>query len=61
MQDPASQPRTYKLLSFVFAFAGFVWIVYGLIPPWTHFILFPLVGLANWGVAWYCRQMSKGA
>ena len=36
--------------------AGFVWIVYGVFTP--RFILFPLIGLANWAVAWYCKQMS---
>jgi hypothetical protein len=61
MSDPASQKRSYKTLSIVFTVAGFVWIIYGLIPPWTHFILFPVVGLINWGIAWYCRQMSQGA
>ncbi len=60
MQDPASQKRTYKVLTIVFTFGGFLWIIYGLIPPLTHFILFPLIGLVNWAVAWYCRQMSKG-
>jgi hypothetical protein len=57
MQNPAKQKQTYKILSVVFAVAGFVWIIYGVFTP--HFILFPLVGLLNWAVAWYCSQMSK--
>jgi len=47
----------YQILSAVFAIAGFVWIVYGVFTP--RFILYPVIGLLNWGVAWFCRQMSR--
>jgi hypothetical protein len=55
MQDPEKQKKMYKLLSVVFGIAGFLWIVAGI---WglTHFILFPLIGLVNLAIAWYCKQ-----
>lgn len=59
MQDPAKQKNLYKILKVTFGIAGFVWIVYGLFTP--NFILFPLIGLVNWGIAWYCAQLSKNA
>jgi hypothetical protein len=57
MQDPAKDKRMYQILTLVFAIAGFVWIIYGVFTP--RFILFPLIGLLNWAVAWYCKQMAK--
>ncbi len=57
IQDPAKQKQMYQILSAVFAIAGFVWIVYGVFTP--RFILYPVIGLLNWGVAWFCRQMSR--
>jgi len=57
MQDPAKQKKMYKLLSIVFAIAGVSWIIAGF---WglTHFILYPLIGLVNLAIAWYCKQNS---
>ena len=59
MQDPAKQKKLYRILSTVFAVAAVVWIISGFFTIPRHYILFPLIGLLNWGVAWYCKQMSK--
>ncbi len=57
MQDPARQKQMYKILSVVFGVAGFIWFVYGLFTP--RFIFYPFIGVLNWGISWYCRQMGK--
>jgi hypothetical protein len=56
MDDQERQRRMYKFLMMVFGIAGVVWIVYGFCSP--RFILFPLIGLANLGIAWFCKQSS---
>jgi hypothetical protein len=58
MQDPAKAKKLYEVLTYVFAIAGFVWIVAGFVAIPRHYFLFPLVGLLNWGISWYCKQMS---
>ena len=57
MQDPTKEKKLYSLLSVVFGIAGFVWIAYGVFTP--RFLLFPFIGLINWGIAYYCKGMSK--
>ena len=57
MQDPARQKQMYKILSVVFAVAGFIWVIYGVFTP--RFIFYPLIGVGNWAVAWYCKKMSR--
>ena len=56
MDDKGKQKRSYAVLAAVFAIAGGVWIVYGFFSP--RFILYPLIGLANVGVAYVCKQLS---
>jgi hypothetical protein len=56
MDDQAKQRRMYQLLMVVFGIAGVVWIVYGFLSP--RFILYPLIGVANLGIAWFCKQSS---
>ncbi len=56
MNDEAAQKRTYLLLAIVFAVAGVVWVVYGFCSP--RFILYPLIGLVNLGIAYVCRRLS---
>jgi len=56
MDDHATQKRKYTILGAAFAVAGAVWIVYGFLSP--RFILYPLVGLGNLGVAYVCRKLS---
>ncbi len=56
MNDQAKQKRLCLLLAAVFGVAGFVWIISGFLSP--RYILYPLVGLANWGIAYVCRQQS---
>ena len=57
MQDPTKEKKLYSILTVVFGIAGFVWIVYGVFTP--QFLLFPFIGLINWGIAYYCKGMSK--
>jgi hypothetical protein len=57
MQNPANQKKAYKILSVVFGVAGLVWIILGLSSP--RYIFYPLIGLINWGIAWYCNQAGK--
>ncbi len=56
MNDQAAQKRSYLLLAVVFAVAGVVWVVYGFLSP--RFVLYPLIGFANLGIAYVCRRMS---
>jgi energy-converting hydrogenase Eha subunit H len=56
MNDPANQSGKYKMLAMVFGVAGIVWIVYGFLSP--HFIFYPLIGLANLGIAFVCKLSS---
>ena len=56
MNDQAKQKRAYLLLAIVFAVAGGVWGVYGLFSP--RYILYPLIGFVNLGVAYVCRRLS---
>lgn len=56
MNDEAQQKRIYLLLAIVFGVAGAVWIVYGFFSP--RFILYPLIGLVNLGIAYVCRRLS---
>jgi hypothetical protein len=59
MQDPAKRKKLYEILTYVFAIAGLVWIIGGVWPPRLHYFLYPFLGLLNWAVAWYCKQMSQ--
>ena len=56
MNEQAKQKRSYLLLAIVFAVAGVIWVVYGFCSP--RFILYPLIGLVNLGIAYGCRQLS---
>jgi hypothetical protein len=56
MDDQAKQKRAYRMLAVVFAVAGVIWIVYGFFSP--RFILYPLIGLLNLGIAYVCKQLS---
>ncbi len=56
MQDPAKQKKLYIILTVVFAVAGLLWML-GLFTP--NRFLFGIIGLINWGIAWYCWQMGK--
>jgi hypothetical protein len=56
MKEQAKEKRTYQLLAIVFGIAGVVWVVYGFFSP--RFILFPLIGFANLGIAYFCRRLS---
>jgi hypothetical protein len=59
MQDPAKQKKLYGILSIVFTIAAVVWIISGFLTVPRHYLLFPLIGVLNYGVGWYCKQMSK--
>ena len=52
-----NQKRMAKFLTWVFALAGLGWII-GTFTSMTHFILFPLIGLVNLGIAYACKTMS---
>ena len=56
MNELAKEKRNYLLLAIVFGIAGLVWVVYGFFSP--RYILFPLIGFANLGVAYFCRRLS---
>jgi hypothetical protein len=56
MDDQAKQRRAYRMLTVVFAVAGVVWIVYGFFSP--RFILYPLIGFVNVGIAYVCKKLS---
>ncbi len=57
MNEPDNKAKTYKILAVVFAVAGLVWIIGGIIS--YRFFLFPFIGLVNWAIAWVCREMSR--
>ncbi len=57
MKESLNKQTTYKILALVFAIAGLVWIIGGLVS--YRYIIFPFIGLLNWAVAWYCFQTSK--
>lgn len=59
MQDPAKQKKLYMILYRVFAVAAVVWVIAGFLNHPPHYILFTLIGLANWGIAYYCKLMGK--
>jgi len=59
MKEPLNKKTAYKVLALVFAVAGLVWIIGGLLS--FRFFLYPFIGLLNWGVAWYCWQASQTA
>ena len=40
----------------VFGVAGMVWIVYGFLSP--RFILYPLIGVVNLTIAYFCKKAS---
>lgn len=48
----------YLLLAVVFGIAGLVWIVGGLLSVY-HRILYPLIGVMNLGIAYYCKTEGK--
>jgi hypothetical protein len=56
MNDPEKQKKTYKTLAVVFAIAGVFWIIGGFYSG--RFIIYPLIGLVNLGVAFVCKQLS---
>jgi energy-converting hydrogenase Eha subunit H len=56
MSSPQNQARTYMLLAVVFGIAGAVWIVYGFLSP--RWVLYPLIGIVNLGIAYVCKQNS---
>jgi hypothetical protein len=56
MENQATQKRKYTILAALFTVAGAIWIVYGFFSP--RFILYPLIGVANLGVAYVCRKLS---
>jgi hypothetical protein len=51
------QRKSYKLLAVIFAIAGVAWIIGGLCSI-AHFLLYPLIGVLNLGIAYWCKQMS---
>ena len=59
MQDPAKQKKLYKLLAILFAVGGFIWFIGGFFSVPRHYILFPLIGIVHWGVAWHCKQTAE--
>jgi len=56
MPEQPNQRRNYKILAVVFAVAGVVWIVHGFFSP--RFIFYPLIGLANLAIAFFCKRAS---
>ena len=56
MREPANQSRSFKILAVVFGVAGMVWIIYGFFSP--RYILYPLIGVANLAIAFFCKQSS---
>jgi len=56
MPEQGNLSRRFKMLALVFGVAGVVWIVYGFFSP--RFILYPLIGVANLAVAFFCKQAS---
>ena len=56
MNDQEKQKRTYLMLAVVFGIAGVVWVIYGFCSP--RFILYPLIGLLNLGIAYVCRRQT---
>jgi hypothetical protein len=56
MNDAAKQSRSYLLLAVVFGVAGLVWIIYGVMSP--RWVLYPLIGIANLGIAYLCKRCS---
>ena len=44
------------MLALVFGVAGVVWIVHGFFSP--RFILYPLIGVANLVIAFFCKRAS---
>ena len=48
----------YLLLAVVFGIAGLVWIIGGLFSVY-HRVLYPLVGVVNLAIGYYCKQESK--
>lgn len=57
MKQPQPRQKTLKLLAAAFAVGGLVWIIGGITS--YRFILYPLIGLMNWAVAYYCWQESQ--
>ena len=51
---------TYLLLAVVFGIAGLVWIIGGLLSVY-HRIFYPLIGLLNLAIAYYCWMENKKA
>ncbi|HXR06346.1 MAG TPA: hypothetical protein VN765_03390 [Candidatus Acidoferrum sp.] len=56
MPEPANQSRTFKILAVVFGLAGVVWIVHGFYSP--RYIFYPLIGVANLALAYFCKKAS---
>jgi hypothetical protein len=46
-----------KVLAVVFAIAGVIWIIGGIVSI-SHFVLYPFIGLINLGLAYYCKKTS---
>ena len=53
-----NQKGILKILPFVFGIAGLSWIIGGICSI-SHIVLYPLIGLVNLGIAWFCWQSSK--
>jgi hypothetical protein len=56
MDAQSNQKRTYRMLAALFGVAGVVWVVYGFYSP--RFILYPLIGLVNLGLAVVCKRSA---
>ncbi len=52
--NEARQKQLYPILAIFFAVAGAIWIVYGFLSP--RWILYPLIGLINLGLAYLCKR-----
>ncbi len=52
--NEARQKQLYPILAIFFAVAGAIWIVYGFLSP--RWILYPLIGLINLGLAYMCKR-----
>ncbi len=52
--NEAKQKQLYPILAIFFALAGGIWVVYGFLSP--RWILYPAIGVANLGIAYFCKR-----